>query len=100
MNTLPRQGNLGSVRAAKNTAKILMLTEEERKEFEVVVAGQTTTWNEKGKEEKEFEIPPSSVKLIKDTLRQLDEQKQLSIDLISVYDKFFPDEAEPADNPA
>ena len=89
MNILPRTGSFVNVRAAKNTGKILMITDEERKELDLQVNGGTTTWNDKGKEEKQFEIPPSSVKIIRDTLKDLDAKGQLPMDAISAYEKFL-----------
>ena len=97
MNILPRTGSFVNVRAAKNTGKILMITDEEKKELDLQVNGGTTTWNDKGKEEKQFEIPSSSVKIIRDSLKDLDAKGQLPMDAITTYEKFLLKDVAPAD---
>lgn len=92
MNMLPKKGNLVTVRAVSNTAKILMITKEETEIFEVKNEGGMTTWNDQGKEEKEFTLPPSSVKVIRDTLYKLDAEESLPSNCLSLCEKFLPGE--------
>ena len=94
MNMLPQKGNLVTCRATSNTAKILMITPEETAQYEVQNEGGMTKWNEAGKEEKEFELPPSSVKAIRDTLNEMDAHENLPINAISLCEKFLPGESE------
>jgi hypothetical protein len=94
LNMLPQRGNLVTCRAAGNTGKILVLTKEETEKYEVQTENGQTHWNEAGKEEKEFELPPSSVKMIRDRLNELDAKEELPINCVSLCEKFLPGEAE------
>ena len=92
-NMLPQKGNLVTCRATMNTGKIIVITPDEEKAFELKKDAGMTTWNDAGKEEKEFEIPPSSVKAIRDRLNELDAQEQLPANAVSLCEKFLPDES-------
>jgi hypothetical protein len=94
LNMLPQRGNLVTCRAASNTGKIITITKEEEQEFELKKEGGMTTWNEAGREEKEFTLPPSSIKLIRDTLYKLDEEKSLPANAVSLCEKFLPGEGD------
>ena len=104
MNILPRTGSFVNVRAVKNTTKILTITKEEEKEIELARNGATTTWNDEGTKPKEFDLPASSVKVIRDALKDLDAKGTLPVDAVTTYEKFLSptDEAEitDADAPA
>jgi adenylate cyclase class IV len=94
LNMLPQRGNLANIRAISNTAKIIMITPEEEKEFDIQKGPQMTTWNESGKEEKEFEIPASSIKTIRLILHKLDTEEALPVNAGSLVEKFLPGEGE------
>ncbi len=96
MNMLPQKGNLVTCRASSNTAKIIVITPEEEKEFEFTKEGGMTKWNEAGKEEKEFELPPSSIKVIRDHLYKLDAEETLPMNAVTLCEKFLPGEGEKA----
>ena len=92
MNMLPQKGNLPTIRAVNNTAKIILITPAEEVEYELKKESGMTNWNEKGKEEKEFDIPPSSIRAIRDILLKLDENEQLPANSVSLCEKFLPGE--------
>jgi hypothetical protein len=94
LNMLPQKGNLVTVRAVSNTGKMLMITPEEEKRYELKREGGTTHWNDAGMEEKEFEIPPSSIKVIRDRLVELVAQEQLPVISITLCGKFLLGENE------
>lgn len=96
MNMLPQKGNLVTCRAVNNTAKIIMLTPEEELKFELKKEGGMTTWNEAGKKEVEFDIPPSSIKVVRDILLKLDENEDLPANSVTLCEKFLPGESESA----
>lgn len=97
MNILPRTGSFVNVRAAKNTTKILSISKDEEKEIELARNGSTTTWNDEGTKPKEFELPPSSVKIILDALKDLDAKGQLPVDAVSTYETFLLKDVAAAD---
>jgi hypothetical protein len=94
LNMLPQRGNLASIKAISNTAKIIMITPEEEIAFEIQKGPQMTTWNDSGKEEKEFEIPASSVRVIRDLIHKLDAEEALPVNSGSLVEKFLPGESE------
>jgi hypothetical protein len=100
MNMLPQKGNLVTCRASQNTAKIIIITPEEEKAIEMKKEGGMTTWNDAGKEEKEFELPPSSIKAIRDILYKLDSEENLPANAVSLCEKFLPGEGKEADSSA
>ena len=100
MNILPRTGSFVNVRSAKNTTKILTISKEEQTEIELARNGNTTTWNDEGAKAKEFELPPSSVKIIRDALKDLDAKGQLPVDAVTTYEKFLHDEVPVDESPA
>lgn len=93
LNMLPQKGNLVTCRASQNTGKIITITPEEEKEFEITKNGGMTTWNEKGREEKEIDLPPSSVKMIRDRLNEMDAKEELPANAVSLCEKFLPGES-------
>lgn len=90
MNLLPKSGNFVSIRAIKNTGKILSISKEEMEETQMHITPQGSTWNKKGKDEKEFDLPASSVKIIKDRLQEMDKKNDLPLEAVTVWEKFFP----------
>ena len=94
MNVLPKTGSFVNLRAIKNTGKMLAISKEEQTEIEMNVGPQGSTWNEKGKDEKEFDLPASSVKIIKERLTELDRKNELPIEIVTVWEKFFVTEPE------
>jgi hypothetical protein len=95
MTLFPQKGDIRTCRAVSNTAKIIMITPEEEQEVELKREDGRTTWNDKGKEEKEFSIPSSSIAVIRDILDKLDEDQNLPVNAISLCEKFLPGEKDP-----
>jgi hypothetical protein len=92
MNMLPQKGNLVTCRAVNNVGKQLTITKEETAEYEIKNENGMTLWNEAGRTEKEFDIPPSSIKAIRDILYKLDEEEKLPANSVSLCEKFLPGE--------
>ena len=99
MNVLPKTGSFASIRAIRNTGKLLAISKEEQSEIEMHVSPQGSTWNDKGKDEKEFELPASSVKIIRDRLEELDKKNELPLEAVTVWEKIFGIEPEVTESP-
>jgi hypothetical protein len=58
------------------------------------ITPQGTHWNKKGEEEREFDFPRLAYDLIKKRVEELDKQGTLTLEMVSVYEKFVgkPDE--------
>jgi len=96
LGVLPKEGNFASLRIIRKLQERLSFTEEELKEFEVDSNEETGTvnWNPKGNEEKEVEVGEKACEIIKAKLKQLNDEKKLTQQHVSVYEKFMLDEKE------
>jgi len=98
MNYLQTSGTYRLLSTVQKTGKMLLITEEERKKVEMEITPQGTFWNKKYEEEREFDLPRQAYDLIKKRVEELDKQGTLTLELVTVYEKFVgkPDEeAEP-----
>lgn len=88
LGILPEAGNFATLKIVQNLQMALSLTEVEFKEFEVVQKGDQMTWNEKGREEKEIKIGEKATDILIEALKKLDEEKKLTNQHFSLYEKF------------
>lgn len=88
LGILPEAGNFATLKIVQNLRMALSLTEVEFKEFEVVQKGDQMTWNEKGREEKEIKIGEKATDILIEALKKLDEEKKLTNQHFSLYEKF------------
>lgn len=98
LSILPVQGNLATLRIVRDLREKLSLSEEEHKEF-----GITTIHNDNGSvtfnwtngdaalTPRKFQFQPKAFSIIVEALRQLDTQKQLRTEHISLYEAFVED---------
>ena len=98
LNVLPQQGNFTTLRILRDLREKLSLSEEEHKDFGIV-----TTVNENGSitfnwtngdaalTPREFQFQPKAFSIIVEALRQLDSQKQLRTEHISLFEAFVED---------
>jgi len=97
LGILPNEGNFATLKVVRKLREDLSLTEEEIKHFDVkqipTSSGNVSlTWNsEKATEEKDFEFGEFSVELIKAKLKKLEEDKKLTNEHFSIYEKFVED---------
>jgi hypothetical protein len=85
---LPQEGNFATLKILDSLKMSLAPSEEEFKEFGIVLEQGKATWNEKGLEEREIVIGEKASEIIKETLIELDKNKKLSTNHISIYEKF------------
>ncbi len=86
---LPKESNFTTLKVLNALKLALAPSEEEFKEFGIEVGEGKATWNEKGLEEREVEIGEKATDIIKESLIELDKNKRLSVDHISLYEKFI-----------
>ena len=109
-NNLPVSGGLMLMRTVKAAHEVLKFTEAEEDLFrydEQPVPDQpgrlNITWNLDGLEEEqtlvELELTDAVRQLIKDQLRKLEQDNQLTLDLVEIYDKFITEVEEPVKLP-
>ena len=94
LGLLPSEGNFATLKVVRKLREALSLTEEEIKHFEVkqipTSGGQTQlTWSpEKATETKDFEFGEFAEEMIKAKLKKLEEDKKLTNEHFSIYEKF------------
>jgi len=88
LQILPQEGNFMTLTIVRKLQETLSLTEAEYKEFEVKEDGVTTTWNEKGREEREIEIGEKATDIIVEALKKLNDENKLTGHHMSLYEKF------------
>ena len=89
LQILPKESNFVTLGIVFDLQKELTLTEEEIKEFEVVmVPDKGANWNEKGKEEREIKIGEKAADIIVEALKKINAEKKITPQLMSLYEKF------------
>jgi len=85
---LPKEGSFATLKITRDLQDVLAPSEAEYKEFEVVQDGESTKWNEKGREDRDVEVGEKANDLIVEALNKLDEEKKLTAQFLSLYEKF------------
>lgn len=94
LSILPLEGNVLTLRIARELREQLSLTEEEHAEFGVSVeqkgANVTYTWTNRPAAEamKDFRFKPLAASMIADALKNLDEASKLTAELLPLYEIF------------
>ena len=88
LGILPEAGNFATLKIVNDLRMSLGLTESEFKEFEVVTKGDQMSWNPKGAEERDIKIGEKATDILIEALRKLDEDKKLTNQHFSLYEKF------------
>lgn len=91
---LPREGEIGTMKAVRALKEMIELDEEEKKAAGFVRQGNSLTWkDEVDIDEQEYTLSPSMVSAVVDVLKKLNSDKKLPDTLVTVYEKFFPEPA-------
>jgi len=88
LGILPKESNFATLMIVKNLTSNLGLSEEDYKEFEVEQKQDRIIWNKKGEEEREIKIGEKATDIIIESLKKLDEEKKLTEQHFSLYEKF------------
>jgi hypothetical protein len=89
LNNLPEKGTFITLKIVRKLRESLSLSEEEIKYYNIHQEGNNVTWdNTKSDEVKEIEIGEKALDIIKDTLKKLDENKELSTKELDLYEMF------------
>lgn len=98
LQVLPPEGNIVTLKIVRNLVDLVGISEEEHKEFEIKKEGpkenQRVSWNVKGNEEKEFEIGERATDVIIDSLKNLDSNKKLIPQMMTLWEKFIENKEE------
>lgn len=102
LNILPDEANYITLKIIREQQGRLSFSDEELQRLKVKRQGDMYTWDESLDEPVEIEINESARGIIKLAFRQLDQQGQLKVEFLSLYEHFIegegwpPSEAKPA----
>jgi len=90
LNLLPATGDITSIKLLRKAKEDLSFNEKENKDLGFVQDGEILRWNsEKGNVEKDVTIGEIITELIKTELKKMNEEKKLTEQHISIYEKFI-----------
>lgn len=78
LSILPTRGNFTTMTLRAELISKIKITQEEIRELEITENDGVIKWNESKDEAKEFELTELELKIIKDTLTDLDNRSQLT----------------------
>mgnify|MGYP001593292018 CR=1 FL=1 len=94
LGILPRQGDMSTLRIVRDLEHELSFTEAEHAELKFRTADGRVHWEPTADRVKEVEFGPRAHRLIEDTLVALDKNKRLPFELMSLFERFVPEESD------
>ena len=88
ISVLPKEGDFVTIRMIRGLIAKLGLSAEEITDFEIKSEEGNVMWNSKGSVVLDFEFHEAEIDLIKKSLKRLEEDKKLTQDTFTVYEKF------------
>ncbi len=90
----PIAADVVTLRLVRHLQEELSFTDEESEGLKFEQEGKRTTWNLDVPQTKEFEFSPTVLGIIEAQLKKVSDTKQLTLQQLDLYDKFFPEEPE------
>lgn len=87
MGLLPAEGDILTLRIRAKMIEKIGLSAEELKEYEVVQENGSVRWRNDLPQEKEIDLDPAEISLIKDALKKKNDEKKLTPEQMSLYEK-------------
>ena len=97
LDILPREGDFTTIKIVRELREQLSFSAEEHESyaFKHTEDGQLT-WAVDAEQDRDFIFPTMARRIIEDALQKADKGKKLTVDHVSTYEKFFPEEVEAA----
>lgn len=95
VQVLPKEGDIFTQRIVRDLRAKLGLSEEDWKTYDIKNEGGRVVWNPDKDLGIEYAFGEKATALIVDALKDLNKQKKITEDYLSLYDKFIP--AEPVE---
>lgn len=87
LGILPAEGNVVTMRVLREFRNDLSFTKDELNDCGIVIEGGQVSWT--GESDREFEIVPAVLGIIKSTLKTLDAEQKITPQLLAVYELFM-----------
>lgn len=87
---LPEKGDYVTMKTLNELRNSLFPSDAEVEKYGIKQEGTQITWDQKFKdEEKEYTLGVTAVRLIQNALEELDRKKEITPNLIDIYEKFM-----------
>lgn len=90
LNILPKEGDFTTIKLMRKLRESLSFDEEELKKIEFIQDGDQTRWNEAATKDmlKPIQIGEKMTDIVHDALKKLNDEKKLTNEHVSLYEKF------------
>jgi len=91
LNTLPKEGNIMTLKIVRELREELSFSEEEHKELNFREQDGKLSWDMITEDEKKIEIGEKATDVIVETLKKLDRENKLHEDHLPIWEMFIED---------
>jgi hypothetical protein len=90
LGVIPKQGNFLTLKIVKDLIDKISFSSKELEEYQLTEKNGQVNWKtDKTDYEKDIELSGSEKAVIIDALKNLDGKKELTLDMLRIYDKFL-----------
>ena len=94
LNILPKEGDFTTIKLLRKLRENLSFDEDEHKKLNFVQDGDQVRWNQAELSDKRIQIGEKQSDLIHDALKKLNDEKKLTDEHFSLYEKFVENREE------
>jgi len=94
LNILPKEGDFTTIKLLRKLRENLSFDEDEHKKLNFVQDGDQVRWNQEALVDKHIAIGEKAGDLIHDALKKLNDEKKLTNEHFSLYEKFVENREE------
>lgn len=94
LNILPKEGDFTTIKLVRKLRENLSFDEDEHKKLNFVQDGDQVRWNQEALTDKYIQIGEKQSDLIHDALKKLNDEKKLTNEHFSLYEKFVENREE------
>lgn len=88
LGILPKEGDFATLKIIRQLREDLSFSEEEHKSLNIQMVGEGISWDQEKDKGKDIKIGDKAKEIISDALKQLDKQKKLPMQCLSLYEIF------------
>lgn len=89
LNVVPREGSFVTLKVVGELRNDLSFSEAELKKYKFVETEGRVSWNPAAEQIKEVHIGEKATDVVVEALEKLDEEKKLTMEHVSLYEKFI-----------
>ena len=91
LNILPKEGDFTTIKLLRKLRENLSFDEDEHKKLNFVQDGDQVRWNQEALSDKRIQIGEKQADIIQSALEKLNDEKKLTDEHFSLYEKFVVD---------